>query len=90
VTDLGRWSAAQDSGMDQACEFNVGDMARGAIYAFEVPDGQNSESAYIVQLFSGVECSSGCQTMLVECSQELLNIAIRGINTPRSWDLLWH
>jgi hypothetical protein len=53
--------------MDQACEFDVGNMARGAIYAFEVPDGQNSESAYVVQLFSGVERSSICQTILIDC-----------------------
>jgi IS4 transposase len=39
TTYLGGRSAAQDSGMDQACEFDVGDVARGAVDAFKVPDG---------------------------------------------------
>lgn len=37
--DLGGWSAAHDSGVDQAGEADVGDVAGGAEDAFKVPDG---------------------------------------------------
>jgi hypothetical protein len=38
VTYFGRWSAAQDSGMDQARKFDVRDMTRGTVDTLEAPN----------------------------------------------------
>ena len=37
--DFGRWGAAQDPWVDESREADAGDMAGGAEYALEVPDG---------------------------------------------------
>lgn len=37
--DFGAGGAAQDAGVDEAGEFDVGDVARAAENAFKVPDG---------------------------------------------------
>jgi hypothetical protein len=39
VEDFGRGRAAEDSWVDEAGEFDAGDVAGGAVDAFEVPDG---------------------------------------------------
>jgi IS4 transposase len=37
VTYLSRWSAAQDSRVDQACKLDMGDVTRGTVDAFKIP-----------------------------------------------------
>ena len=41
--DVGRGCAAQNSGVNQACKTNTRNVARGAEYSFEVPDGFGAE-----------------------------------------------
>jgi hypothetical protein len=38
VTYFGRWSAAQDAGMDQARKFDVRDMAGGTVDTLKAPN----------------------------------------------------
>jgi hypothetical protein len=43
LTNLGRWSAAQDPGMNQACKFDVGDMAGGTVDTLKVLNSKSPD-----------------------------------------------
>lgn len=50
LQDLGGGSTAQNARVDEPCEFDMRKMARGAVYAFKVPDGFGSVVVRLVLL----------------------------------------
>lgn len=51
VEDFGGGCAAEDAGVDEACEADAGDVAGGAVDTFEVPDGFGSVVLLVSMLF---------------------------------------